>query len=120
MNSQIHHFLPQCIALNHTFYHNALHLTRVHCATDNSNKNTGKFASFAAQTQSFLCSKFSTARLEVLPNLRHVGVFQMSTMVNLGIGFQEPLTHPGVKLDDKMSICSWTPQHGGYLLEDRM
>ena len=38
-----------------TFYHNALHLTRVHCATNNSNKNTGKFggwesASFTAQT----------------------------------------------------------------------
>ena len=71
-----------------TSYHNALHLTRVHSATNNSNKNTGKFASFAAQTQSFLCGKFSTARLEVLPNLRHAGVFQMSTMVNLGIGFQ--------------------------------
>ena len=26
-----------------TFYHNALHLTRVHRATNNSNKNTGKF-----------------------------------------------------------------------------
>ena len=26
-----------------TFYHNALQLTRVHCATNNSNKNTGKF-----------------------------------------------------------------------------
>ena len=38
-------------------------------------------ASFAAQTQSFLCGKFSTARLEVLPNLRHAGVFQMSSMV---------------------------------------
>ena len=47
-----------------------------------------RVALFAAQTQSFLCSKFSTARLEVLPNLRHAGVFQMSTMVNLGIGFQ--------------------------------
>ena len=77
-------FLPQCITFNHTFYHNALHLTRVHCATNNSNKNTGR----AAQTQSFLCSKFSTAQLEVLPNLRHAGVFQMSAMVNLGIGFQ--------------------------------
>ena len=87
-NSRIHHFLPQCIAFNHTFYHNALHLTRVHCATNKSNKNTGKFASLAAKTQSFLCTKFSTARLEVLPNLRHAGVFQMSTMVNLGIGFQ--------------------------------
>ena len=71
-----------------TFYHNALHLTRAHCATNKSNNNTGKFASFAAQTQSFLCSKFSTARFEVLPNLRHTGVFQMSTMVNLGSGFQ--------------------------------
>ena len=40
----------------------------------------------------------------------------MSTMVNLGIGFQiqEPLTRPGVKPDEKMSICSSTPQHGGY------
>ena len=25
-----------------TFYHNALHLTRVHCATNNSNKNKGE------------------------------------------------------------------------------
>ena len=32
------------------------------------------------------------ARLEVSPNLRHAGVFQTSTMANLGIGFQEPLT----------------------------
>ena len=88
----------------------------MHCATKNFNKNTRKFE-FAVQTQSFLCDK---ARLEILLNLRHARVFQMSTMVNLGIGFQEPLTHPGVKLDDKMSISSWTPQHGGYLLEDRM
>ena len=93
--------------------------TRMHCATNNSNKNTRKFggwerASFAAQDQSFLCGKFSTARLEVLPNLRHVGVFQMSTMVNLGIGFQESLIRLGVKLDEKMSISSSTPQHGGY------
>ena len=80
-----------------TFYQNVLHLTtlftRMHCATNNSNKSTMKFGgwervSFAAQTQSFLCGKFSTARLEVLTNLRHAGVFQMSTMVNLGIGFQ--------------------------------
>ena len=42
--------------------------------------------------QSFLCGKFSTARLEVSPNLRHAGVFQTSTMANLGIEFQEPLT----------------------------
>ena len=42
----------------------------------------------------------------------------MSTMVDLEIGsligFQESLTRPGVKLDEKMSICSSTPQHGGY------
>ena len=39
----------------------------------------------------------------------------MSTMVNLGIGFQfKPLTRPGIKLDEKMNICSSTPQHGGY------
>ena len=30
----------------------------------------------------------------------------MSTMVNLGIGFQEPLTRPGVKLDEKMGSYS--------------
>ena len=39
----------------------------------------------------------------------------MSTTVNLEIGFQEPLNSSGVKLDEKMSICSSTPQHGrGY------
>ena len=38
----------------------------------------------------------------------------MITIVNLGIEFQEPLTRSGVKLDEKMSICSSTPQHGGY------
>ena len=27
---------------------------------------------------------------------------------------QEPLTRPGVKPDEKMSICSSTPQHEGY------
>ena len=79
-----------------TFYHNALHLTRVHCATFYQKalrqgqlkwKHDEGRSSFAAQTQSFLCGKFSTARLEVLTNLRHTGVFQMSTMVNLGIGF---------------------------------
>ena len=30
----------------------------------------------------------------------------MSTMVNLGTGFQEPLTRLGVKLDKKMSNYS--------------
>ena len=66
-------FLPECIA---PFYQNVLR------------KHDEERASFAAQTQSFLCGKFSTARLEVLTNLRHAGVFQMSTMVILGIGFQ--------------------------------
>ena len=42
-------------------------------------------ALFAAQTQSFLCGKFFTSRLEVLPNLRHGRVSQMSTMVNFGV-----------------------------------
>ena len=92
--SELRHFLPEC---------SAPFLTRIHCTTNNSNKNTRKILrwkreSFAAQTQSFLCGKFSTARLEVLPNLRHAGVFQISTMVNLGIGFQEPLTRPGVSI----------------------
>ena len=74
-------------------------------------------SAFAAQNQSFLCGKFSTARLEVLPNLRHVRVFQMSTMVNLGIGIQEPLTRASVKLDEEMSIFSsdsGPEDHGGY------
>ena len=30
------------------------------------------------------------------------------------ISIQEPLTRLGVKPDEKMSICSLTPQHGGY------
>ena len=34
----------------------------------------------------FSLCQISTPRLEVLPNLRHAGVFQMSTMVNFGIG----------------------------------
>ena len=62
-----------------TFYQNALHLTRVHCATFYQNalrqgqlkwKHDEERSSFAAQTQSFLCGKFSTARLEVLPNFK--------------------------------------------------
>ena len=66
--------------------------TRMLCATNNSHINTRKFGgwereSFTAQTRSFLCGKFSTAWLEVLPNLRYAGVFQMSMLVNLGIGF---------------------------------
>ena len=63
--------------------------TRRNSVWSNSYENVHRsFVSFSAQTQSFLCGKFSTARLEVLPNLRHAGVFQMSTMVNLGVGFQ--------------------------------
>ena len=55
------------------------------------------------------------ARLEVSPNLRHAGVFQTSTMVNLGIVFQEHLTRPDIKLDENMSICPSTPQdHRAY------
>ena len=77
-----------------TFYQNALHLTRVHCATfyqnalcHNSHKNTRRFggwehALFTAQTQESSLWKI------FLPHLRYAGVFQMSTMVNLGIGFQ--------------------------------
>ena len=45
--------------------------------------------------------RYSTVRIEVLPNSRHAGIFQISTI-------QKPLTHPGVKLDEKMSICSST------------
>ena len=30
----------------------------------------------------------------------------MITMANFGIGFKQPLTRPGVKLDEKISICS--------------
>ena len=41
-------------------------------------------------------------RVEVLPNLRQAGIFQISTI-------QKPLTRPGVKLDKKMSICSSIP-----------
>ena len=41
---------------------------------------------------------YTTARLEVSPNLRHAGVFQTSTMVNLGIVFQEPLTRSAFSL----------------------
>ena len=37
-------------------------------------------------------------------------------MANLKTEFQEPLTRPGVKHDQEMSICSSTPQaHGGYI-----
>ena len=46
--------------------------------------------------------RYSTVRIEVLPNLRHAEIFQISTI-------QKPLTRPGVKLDEKMSICSSTP-----------
>ena len=71
-----------------TFYQNALHLTRVHCAP---------FYQSALRHEQLKCSVgesvhrslfslwqiFYSTRLEVLPNLRHAGVFQMITMVNL-------------------------------------
>ena len=94
---------------------NAPLFTTMHCATNNfyfkiktRGSSVGKSVHRSLLTQSFLCGKLSTARLEVLTNLRHAGVFQMNTMVNLGIGFQEPLTRSSVKRDEKMSICSST------------
>ena len=45
--------------------------------------------------------------LEVLPNLRHAGVFQMSMMVKLGIGFKEPLTFPGIKKYLLFESATW-------------
>lgn len=43
-------------------------------------------------------------------------MFRTSTMANLKAEFHEPLTRPGVKHDEEMSICSSTPQaHGGYI-----
>ena len=48
-----------------TFYHNALHLTRVHCATKNSIKSTGKFGGeciLRRDSEVSLC-KFSTTWL---------------------------------------------------------
>ena len=97
-----------------TFYHNALYLTRVHCATFNQSSLRHCATNRISSCLYLSCGweragKFSTARLEILSNLRHAGVFQMSTIVILGIGFQKPLTRPGVKLDEKMSICSSTP-----------
>ena len=45
-----------------------------------------------------------TPRLEVLPKLRHGGIFQISAMVNLGIG-----------RGDEHFLFDSTPQdHGGY------
>ena len=42
----------------------------------------------------------------IYPWVSEDGVFQMRTVFNLGIGFREPLTRPGFKLDEEMSICS--------------
>jgi len=40
----------------------------------------------------------------------------LNAMSNLNTEFQEPLTRPGLKHDEEMSICSSTPQvHGGYI-----
>ena len=83
-----------------TFYQNALHLTRVHAlryflpecnaprTTQIKTRGNAVVESVHRCCPEFLYGKFSTARLENLPNLRHTGVFQMSTMVNSGIGFQ--------------------------------
>ena len=60
----------------------------MHCATNNSNKNTRKASIVRCPDSEFVCGRFSTARSEVLPNLRHAGVFQMSTMFNLGIRYE--------------------------------
>ena len=49
-----------------TFYHNALHLTRVHCATNNSKFGRWETASFAE----FSLWQIFYARLEVLPNFK--------------------------------------------------
>ena len=61
---------------------------------------------------SVLCDKFSTAR-----TVR--GLTKFKTHRSLSdeydwISIQEPLTRSGVKLDEKMNICSSTPQHGEY------
>ena len=107
-NSRINRFLPECIAFNQTLRH---YLPEWISAQTTQIKTRGSSVSFAVQTLSFLCGKFSSARLEILPNLRYTGIFQMSTTVNLEI----ELTRPGVKLDEKMSICSSTLQHGDIL-----
>ena len=111
MNSRIHHFLPECIAFNQS----AVRYFLPECIAPRTTRiktrgsSVGKRASFAAQTRSFLCGKFSTARLKV---------FQMSAMVNLGIGFQFKSLWLFQALNltriEKMSICSSTPQLGGY------
>ena len=81
---RIHHFLPECIAFNQSTECTAQLLARMHCATNNSNKKTRKFVGESVhrsllRLKSFLCGRFSSARLEVISNLRHAGVFQMST-----------------------------------------
>ena len=74
-----------------TFYQNALHLTRVHCAPFYQNALRNKqlkcLVDESVHRSLFsLRQIFYSTRLEVLPNLRNVGVFQMSTMVNLPRG----------------------------------
>ena len=92
-NSRINRFLPECIAFNQTLRH---YLPEWISPQTTQIKTRGSSVSFAVQTLSFLCGKFSSARLEILPNLRYAGIFQMSTTVNLEI----ELTRPGVKLDE--------------------
>ena len=67
-------FYHNALHLTTFFYQNSLHLTRVHCTNFYQTamrqgqvkcKHDEERASFASQIQSFLCSKFSTAWLEV-------------------------------------------------------
>ena len=84
----------------------------MHYAANNSNERA---SIVCCPDLEFLCGKFSTARL---------GLAKFKTRRSLSdeydgylgdwISIQEPLTRPGVKPDEKMSICSSTPQHGGY------
>ena len=52
---------------------------------------------------------FCSWQILVLPNLRRVGVFQISAMANLEIRFQAPLTRTGIKLDKITMgcVCVW-------------
>ena len=87
--------------------------TRMHFATNNSNKNTRKFGIVRCSDSEFSLWQifFSTVRDLTKFEIRSSGIFQISTTVNLEIG----LTRPGVKVDEKMSICCQTLQHGDIL-----
>ena len=53
---------------------------------NNSNKNTRKFGRFS--DLEFSLWRIFYSKVRGLTNFKHAGVFQMSTIVNLGIGFQ--------------------------------